>query len=970
MVKSFCKKVGLSALVATGLLGSSYMDVRAEHSETDIRYVSHELYESSYHMQSLIQQGGDWQQFVAKEPTWHATFDERTGMPRRSFGSPIQVVSVSNNPEDVALQFLQQHVSQFTTDIDLRLSNVSETEKYFYVDFNQFHQGSQVLFARATVRLSKDLRVVMFGLDLHPNIGVSTKTSTDQTAAFAELEKAFENPVDQINVVNPIAVLPIPRNGKYEYKVVRAVEVTTQEPHWFGNYTAFIDANTHELLYRANNLHHAGHTFTATDEVTLENPHLGEEPANLPYIRLVLDNGQTYYADANGQFDIDETLPVSGTLHLDGHWSYIQNTTEEFRISERVTITSETETIGFSDAVGLEEKSAYYHANIVHDYMKQFLVDFAGLDEPLQTNVNLNIDNCNAFYDGNSINFFTQGGGCYSFARVRDVVYHEYGHGINGRFYAEKGSSFRNGAMNEGYADIWGMGITENPMLGLGSRISNPNSTVRRYNGTPKVYPDNLIGQVHNDGEIIAGAWWRTGQEIGDPQVMIRIFSESMYGLATGPNGSEGQVYRDILLDAILADDDDADLSNGTPHLTEIVESFAVHGIFLDQSGYTHEAVSEGVAKEPINLTIESELSELASLANINADAKVYYRPLGQNLWQEVPGEMQDETGEFSFAIPGQPAGTILEYIINVLNSEEDVIQVIPEGYGQGATPFRVLVGFVDVSVDNLNESQTDWKLFDAFDDAETGQWIIAEPIETSSGGVVVQPGTDHSPDNTNICAVTGNAEPGEQFGANDVDNGTTTLYSPEYAIGDLVRPVVTYWRWFSNSQGDNPGRDLWTVEATVDGVSWETVEITNAEELAWRQVIVDVHDLFPGAETIQLRFIASDDPDNGGSIVEAAVDDVTVKDAPEWVSSVELASEYGVSLYPSPASSAVTLQGIPASTSAISIHDVNGKSVLNLDSATPSANTIDVRSLPQGQYRVVLQLEDKQLQIPFVITR
>jgi hypothetical protein len=37
---------------------------------------------------------------------------------------------------------------------------------------------------------------------------------------------------------------------------------------------------------------------------------------------------------------------------------------------------------------------------------------------------------------------------------------------------------------------------------------------VRRYDENIKVYPQDLTGEVHDNGEIIAGAWWDLGQAI------------------------------------------------------------------------------------------------------------------------------------------------------------------------------------------------------------------------------------------------------------------------------------------------------------------------------------------------------------------------------------------------------------------------------------------------------------------------
>ena len=92
---------------------------------------------------------------------------------------------------------------------------------------------------------------------------------------------------------------------------------------------------------------------------------------------------------------------------------------------------------------------------------------------------------------------------CYS--KVPDVIYHEYGHAINGWWY---GSGMQNGGQNEGYADIWAISLTVNPILGTGFYLNDANKYVRRYDINKKVYPQDLVGQVHSDGEIIAGCFW------------------------------------------------------------------------------------------------------------------------------------------------------------------------------------------------------------------------------------------------------------------------------------------------------------------------------------------------------------------------------------------------------------------------------------------------------------------------------
>ena len=91
----------------------------------------------------------------------------------------------------------------------------------------------------------------------------------------------------------------------------------------------------------------------------------------------------------------------------------------------------------------------------------------------MQTNIDVT-GSCNAYYDGSSINFYAQGGGCHATANLPDVVYHEYGHAINNGRY-NGGSGMWNGGLNEGYADIWALSLTEIPVLGYGWDLVDPN---------------------------------------------------------------------------------------------------------------------------------------------------------------------------------------------------------------------------------------------------------------------------------------------------------------------------------------------------------------------------------------------------------------------------------------------------------------------------------------------------------------
>jgi len=171
-------------------------------------------------------------------------------------------------------------------------------------------------------------------------------------------------------------------------------------------------------------------------------------------------------------------------------------------------------------------------------------------------------------------------------------------------------------------------------------------------------------------------------------------------------------------------------------------------------------------------------------------------------------------------------------------------------------------------------ESDPGWAVGGPLDDATTGIWVRADPV-----GTIAQPEDDHTAAGA-LCWVTGNASPGAGAGINDVDNGRTTLTSASFdaTAGGNRKPVIDYWKWYSNDRGGAPGSDVWRVELSNDGgVTWTPAESTAVSTAGWERVTFFVEDVLAPSADMRLRWIASDEGD--GSLVEAAVDDVRVLD-------------------------------------------------------------------------------------------
>jgi len=188
------------------------------------------------------------------------------------------------------------------------------------------------------------------------------------------------------------------------------------------------------------------------------------------------------------------------------------------------------------------------------------------------------------------------------------------------------------------------------------------------------------------------------------------------------------------------------------------------------------------------------------------------------------------------------------------------------------------------VPVASYNFEETDgWTVGDIGDDATAGIWESAVPVATFFDGNQAQPGYDYSEDGEK-CFLTGAATSPGSVGFDDVDGGKTTLLSPVFDLSGYNEALLSYWRWYTNNVGDNPGTDHWQVDVTSDGgQNWSALEYTNGSQDAWIQKHFLLSQI--GIELtnqIQFRFIAEDvqnsgDSGTGGSIIEAAIDDFAV---------------------------------------------------------------------------------------------
>lgn len=985
------------AFVAIGALASTNtLNAQQEHwHDYNVAYWSDAQAQIHPARQTALRKTDAWQNFLDNHGSWYIAFNEATGMPHRASGPGI--ATEGSNAEARALHFLGETLAAFDLPLeDLRLTRVFDDGRFTYVDFEQMHEGFRVLDSRVTLRITQDGKVVLFGIDLHPKISVDLSTVASPSTMVAAANEGMPTALSHIDVDAQRYILPMPSAEGLAYKVVQRAMAEFEPVNGVpGQFEVLVDAATGQVVSRKAKVfecghhvaEHAGHAHAkpVMADITVEggivdNPALAPVTRGLPYVRVEV-GGTNYFADEDGIVNIASiTTPTSATVHLDGSWAdVVLGAGGTVSSNFTTTVNPGANVINFDGSALPQELAAYYHTNIIHDFMKGFFPGFTALDYPFTVRVDRTDGTCNAFYNGSSINFYANGGGCPATAFFSDVVYHEYGHALNNDVYAYFGDTYGfpgmdNGGLNEGYADVWGMSISFNPILGDG--FSGPGTDVRRYDIDPKRYPEDLVGQVHADGEIIAGAWWDFGQEMGDTQEMVDLFTKAYPAAIDGANGDEGSVYRDILLEALVQDDDDGDISNGTPNDDELLTAFGIHGITLLANVEVEHTETTPAALAPVAIEAELDIDFSVYLGDFN----LIWRPQGVGSWTTVPMGLVSGS-DYRVDLPAQPAGTILEYYFEVFDIYGIKAVTQPANAGEPLDPnlpYYTLVGYVQQELEDFDNTFGSWDINpEGTDDATTGQWEIASPQTSLSSGFVNQTGQDHTPgSSSNLCAVTG-ATGYDGSGPNfDVDGGETTLQSPAFDAAQYDNPLFAYWRFFSNDPpgSANPANDPWEVFISNDGSSWTQIRNTFTSDASWRRDVIRISDYVAPTSTTYLRFVASDRfvagaPLDGGSLMEALVDDLALygvgqEDTSSGGTGIQIIDPATVELFPNPTSGAFQIRwDADWQAEWVGLYDAAGREVYSSGVArATNALRIPDLNLADGLYTVRLRTNDQRM--------
>jgi hypothetical protein len=552
-----------------------------------------------------------WQRFQQEVGgQWLVQWNAATDTPRAVYGSGAALAGWRGNDlaeaRRHALAALQRHGdllglgdSTFTETIGARMGRT------WSFTFAQSFRGLPVLGGRADVRIHMVGRLAYLGSTAVPvpaDFDVAPKLDEANAVRLAWLgARAEPNGVPQPgSPAAPRLVIHADVDGSAAAVPTLAWEVPIRAVDAAGNGPlgrGYVDARTGAWLGWIDDKHACGATCatggagaTNGDHRPAAAPlppatytvtgftHTGFSPVStpvnvpLPGVEITVPGVGTVVTDQNGQFTADLTTPTSVTVRLDGIHSRLISGANALDRTQ-VLQPGVPAVIQLGSAASSEQQLAhtttYWWIHRVNEFARSILgalPELAFADQ-VQAQVNINAA-CNAYYVGNSVNFYASGGGCNNTSGA-SVIAHEWGHGLDDRF---GGISQVNG-LSEGWGDICSMYLLDDPTIGhdffQGGGGIRTGTNNRQYPGG---------GGPHAQGESWMGFAWKFRQNLRaalGTAAAIQVSNDVVLGSIVA-NAVDQQ---NAVLQAFLADDDDGNLANGTPHHAWLAAACTTHNL-------------------------------------------------------------------------------------------------------------------------------------------------------------------------------------------------------------------------------------------------------------------------------------------------------------------------------------------------------------------------------------------------------
>ncbi|MEA2692786.1 MAG: trimeric autotransporter adhesin, partial [Acidobacteriota bacterium] len=608
---------------------------------------------------------------------------DKLGVSLKPGGKKIDLAAM----ETIARGFLPKVAGMLGVDPKSLVLNLARSGQpashVWFVDFDVVQGGLLVEGARVVFRVNNG-NLIQFGTENLPALGSAVPavkvTSAQALAAVAKYIGGFSSS-DTFRDNGSLHLLPtnIPSTRSadgFDFGAGRGLTKVYQfvfhRDGAKGTWQARVDASTGEVLDLVDINEYA--TAAVTGGTYLNSPTTGSEVVRpAPYADLSIGGN----ANAAGLYNF-----TSGTVTSTLNGPFVKITDTCGAISQASDASGN---IAFGTSTGTDcttpghggagnthaSREQYYQVNRIKDVVKGWLPANTWLGTKLTVNVNLN-QTCNAYWNGTTLNFFKSGGGCANTGEIAGVSLHEFGHGIDQN---DGTGTAPDGATGESYGDTTAIIALHSSCLGAGFLSSNcagygdactsctgvrDADFAKHASGvaaTPlnftKVHCPAASGgagpcgkEVHCESYPITETIWDfANRDLPNPGTgpawttldrlwyLSRNTATSAFTCNTSTFASSGCNTGSLWKTMRAVDDDDGNLSNGTPHGGALFAAFNRHGIACttDAGASTTFSGCTPPASPTLSITAGSNSASLSWTASGAAVYDVFRNEQGCN---------------------------------------------------------------------------------------------------------------------------------------------------------------------------------------------------------------------------------------------------------------------------------------------------------------------------------------------------
>ncbi len=490
-----------------------------------------------------------------------------------ALGAPVDV-GVRYGDDGELKQVAERIASQYSEliavgDCEINAVQVLHAPKTTTVLVRLDLEGVEVYGAYVAVTFSRDEKMVSvkgdgFGSLNEGSFGLKESEAGNFALEILGLKQAVVSSVRRV-------WLPEAASGTIRLRAADEVKIVAEDTQL--RPVVYLDAETGKLLAAENRI-----CYDQLPGQTVGMSHTNYGPDRevrwgFPNEWLSLDIGLTAYSDTAGAFLVNvpaNAAPFTISTELRGRWVDVNNNAGADASQQvRMNQIQNVELLWNNDNSRADERMLFRQTNFIHSFYKQLDPGFRGMDYAVPAACQVGDHYDNAYWDGNGINFGA-GGQMDNFALYADVIQHEYTHGVTGHIYPWDVLPYQgeSGALNEAWSDYFPCSISNEPYMGEGG-LTRDGGYIRCIENE-LTYPLNITGEVHADSRIVSAAMWHSravlGRELADS-----LMHFSKYQL--------GNTFLAWFTDVLRTDDNDGNISNGTPHDLVLYEQFGRHGI-------------------------------------------------------------------------------------------------------------------------------------------------------------------------------------------------------------------------------------------------------------------------------------------------------------------------------------------------------------------------------------------------------